>query len=44
MSIANCSVTIIQVKADGALKLISFADSGHIPWERTTYPGVTIKP
>ena len=44
MSIANCSVTIIQVKADGALKLVSFADSGHIPWERTTYPGVTIKP
>ena len=44
MSIANCSVTVIQVKADGALKLVSFADSGHIPWERTTYPGVTIKP
>lgn len=44
MSIANCSVTVVQVKADGAMKLISFADSGHIPWERTTYPGVTIKP
>lgn len=44
MSIANCSVTIVQVKADGACKLISFADSGHIPWERTTYPGVTITP
>lgn len=44
MSIANCSVTIIQVRADGVCKLISFADSGHIPWERTTYPGVTIKP
>ena len=44
MSIANCSVTIVQVRADGTCKLVSFADSGHIPWERTTYPGVTIKP
>ena len=44
MSIANCSVTIVQVRADGSCKLVSFADSGHIPWERTTYPGVTIKP
>ncbi len=44
MSIANCSVTIVQVRADGSCRLISFADSGHIPWGRTTYPGVTIKP
>ncbi|MGD9548875.1 MAG: histidine phosphatase family protein [Candidatus Krumholzibacteriia bacterium] len=40
MSIANCSVTVIQVRADGALKLVSFADSGHVPWSMTTYPGV----
>jgi serine/threonine-protein phosphatase PGAM5 len=44
MSIANCSLTIIQVKADGSCKLISFADSGHIPWSQTTYPGVTWNP
>lgn len=44
MSIANCSVTVIQVKADGTCKLVSFADSGHIPWSQTTYPGVTWNP
>jgi serine/threonine-protein phosphatase PGAM5 len=44
MSIANCSLTVIQVKADGSCKLVAFADSGHIPWSQTTYPGVTWKP
>jgi serine/threonine-protein phosphatase PGAM5 len=44
MSIANCSLTIIQVKADGSCKLVAFADSGHIPWAMTTYPGVTVQP
>jgi serine/threonine-protein phosphatase PGAM5 len=39
-SIANCSITVVQVRADGTTKLISFADSGHIPWGMTTYPGV----
>lgn len=39
-SIANCSITLIQVRADGSTKLISFADSGHLPWGMTTYPGV----
>lgn len=42
-SIANCSLTVVQVRADGSTKLISFADSGHIPWEMTTYPGVTVE-
>jgi serine/threonine-protein phosphatase PGAM5 len=40
MSIANCSLTVVQVRADGSKKLISFADSGHIPYSMTTYPGV----
>lgn len=44
MSIANASLTIIQVKADGTCKLVAFADSGHIPWSMTTYPGVTVQP
>ena len=39
MSIANCSLTVVQVRADGSTKLIAFADSGHIPYEMTTYPG-----
>jgi serine/threonine-protein phosphatase PGAM5 len=42
-SIANCSVTVVQVRADGSTKLISFADSGHIPWSMTTYPGVEVE-
>lgn len=39
MSIANCSLTVIQIRGDGSAKLVSFADSGHLPWEMTTYPG-----
>lgn len=40
MSIANCSLTVVQVRGDGSTKLIAFADSGHLPWSMTTYPGV----
>jgi serine/threonine-protein phosphatase PGAM5 len=39
MSIANCSLTVVQVRRDGTMKLVSFADSGHLPYEMTTYPG-----
>jgi len=39
MSIANCSLTIIQIRRDGSAKVICFADSGHIPYGMTTYPG-----
>lgn len=39
MSIANCSLTVVQVRADGTMKLVAFADSGHIPYSMTTYPG-----
>ena len=39
MSVANCSITVVQVRTDGSMKLISFADSGHIPYEMTSYPG-----
>jgi serine/threonine-protein phosphatase PGAM5 len=39
MSIANCSLTVVQVRADGSKKLIAFADSGHIPYSMATYPG-----
>jgi serine/threonine-protein phosphatase PGAM5 len=43
MSIANCSITTVQVRSDGSMKLIGFADSGHIPYGMTSYPG-TIAP
>lgn len=39
MSIANCSITVVQVRQDGSMKLVSFADSGHIPYSMTSYPG-----
>lgn len=39
MSIANCSMTVVQIRADGSKKLVSFADSGHLPYSMTTYPG-----
>jgi len=42
MSIANCSLTVIQVKPDGSCKLVAFADAGHIPSHMQTYPGTTI--
>jgi serine/threonine-protein phosphatase PGAM5 len=42
-SIANCSLTVVRVRADGSAKLISFADSGHLPWGMTTYPGVAVE-
>lgn len=44
MSIANCSITIVQVRRDGSMKLLSFADSGHIPYAMTTYPGTMASP
>ena len=42
MSIANCSLTVITVQADGAMKVLSFSDAGHIPpnLETRTTPGV----
>lgn len=36
MSIANCSLTVITVEADGSMKLLSYSDSGHIPPNLTT--------
>ncbi len=39
MSIANCSLTTVQIRPDGSTKLLGFADSGHIPYGMTTYPG-----
>ena len=37
MSVAHCSVTTIQVRADGSLKVLGVGDSGHLPYEMTTY-------
>ena len=31
MSIGNCSLTVIKIKADGSMKMLSFGDVGHLP-------------
>jgi len=36
MSIANCSLTVITVDADGSMKVLSYSDSGHVPPNLTT--------
>lgn len=44
MAIANCSVTVIQVKPDGSCKLYVFGDAAHLPVELQTFPGGTRAP
>ena len=44
MAIANCSLTVIQVKPDGACKLYVFGDAAHLPVELQTYPGGGLAP
>jgi serine/threonine-protein phosphatase PGAM5 len=39
MSIANCSLTIVRIKPDGSMKLVSFNDVGHIPLNLQTETG-----
>lgn len=41
MSIGNCSLTVIKILPDGAMKLLSFGDVGHIPpnLQTRTFPG-----
>jgi len=39
MAIANCSITVIQIKPDRACKLYVFDDATHLPIELQTYPG-----
>ncbi len=39
MSISNCSLTIIRIKADGTMKLDAFGDYGHMPENMRTYTG-----
>jgi len=31
MSIGNCSLTVVKVRGDGSMKLLSFGDVGHLP-------------
>lgn len=37
MTIAHCSLTVVQVRPDGSLRLVAFSDSGHLPPGKQTY-------
>jgi serine/threonine-protein phosphatase PGAM5 len=38
MTIANCSVSVVEVRPDGSTRLVSFDDVGHLPPEMQVYP------
>lgn len=38
MTIANCSITVIEVRPDGHTRLVSFDDVGHLPPALRVYP------
>ncbi|MHB8079680.1 MAG: histidine phosphatase family protein [Candidatus Krumholzibacteriia bacterium] len=44
MTIANCSLTVIQVRPDGSCKLFIFSDIGHLPLALQTWPGGAAAP
>lgn len=39
MTMANCGVTIIDVKEDGTLRAVTFNDFGHLPASKQTFLG-----
>ena len=39
MSIGNCSLTIIRVRADGSTQLVAYSDVGHLPANLQTRTG-----
>lgn len=39
MTIGNCSLTIVKVRSNGSMKLVSFSDVGHIPSNMQTSTG-----
>lgn len=41
MSIGNCSLTVVKIKADGSMKLLTYGDVGHLPpnLQTRTVPG-----
>lgn len=39
MTITNCSLTVVKIKPDGTMKLLSFNDIGHIPPNMQTSTG-----
>lgn len=44
MTLAHCSLTVVQVRSDGSMRLVAYADSGHIPPAQLTYGGTLPAP
>jgi len=43
MTTGNCGLTVVQIKPDGSMKLVSFNDMGHIPPNMRTVSGFESK-
>jgi serine/threonine-protein phosphatase PGAM5 len=43
MTIGNCGLTVVRIKPDGSMKLVSFNDMGHIPPNLRTVLGFESK-
>ena len=43
MTTGNCGLTVVRIKPDGSMKLISFNDMGHIPLNLRTVSGFESK-
>ncbi len=39
MAIANGSITVIAIRADGSIRVAAFSDTGHIPADKQTWTG-----
>ena len=39
MDVANCSITVLAVRADGSARLVMYSDAAHIPVEKQTWTG-----
>lgn len=39
MAIANASIAVIAVRADGSTRVAAFSDTGHIPADKQTWTG-----
>lgn len=39
LEIANCSLTVMQVRADGSTRVQMFSDAAHVPLEKQTWSG-----
>jgi hypothetical protein len=43
MTTGNCGLTVVHIKPDGSMKLVSFNDMGHIPPNLRTVSGLESK-